>query len=441
MKTTSYEGVLILGAGLSGLGCARGLPGARVREAQDHPGGRAYSHVLDGLAFDEGAHICHSRDAAWLELVGRAAGDVELIAQSRVSNWWHGHWVTYPVQNHLHDLPPDVRLAALADFVRAQVECRDVEPRHYLEWCLSHYGRYLTEQFYALYTRKYWRMPMEELATDWLAGRLMPSQVERILAGALGPQEEQQSTFAAFRYPARGGFYAFTRALFEAQPIACGKRAVAIDPARRRVAFADGSAEEYECLASSVPLPELVGMTAGAPPAAQEAARRLRWLQLLTVNLVVRRPDLAPFHWFYLYDQDLEAARVSLPSRLAPRAAPAGATVLQAEVFRRHDEAPAPPALAEQVARDLGRVLGFPAGDAAICGTVAVPCSYVISDRPRAAAVEFLHHWLEERDIYPMGLGGGWRFIWSDAAFRSGEETARRIARRLGGGAAGGAAR
>ena len=45
--------VIILGAGLAGLGCARTLEGARIYEAAKHPGGHAFSHAVDGVFFDD----------------------------------------------------------------------------------------------------------------------------------------------------------------------------------------------------------------------------------------------------------------------------------------------------------------------------------------------------------------------------------------------------
>ncbi len=421
------DGVVILGAGLAGLGCARLLRGARVFEAEDHPGGLAHSSEFRGIFFDRGAHICHSKDRGWLDLVCEPPREIREFPQSKVSNYWHGSWVTYPVQNHLHELPLGPRLASLAGFVLAHARKRG-EPRSYREWCLAQYGPYLTEHFYAEYTRKYWRTPMEDLATDWLSGRLLPSQVRRILRGALAAQPEVQSAFASFRYPAQGGFFEFVKPLYEGLNIRYGARAVRVDTKRREVHFADGRVEGYETLASSIPLPELVAMVKDAPAEALEVARSLRDLRLLCVNMIVSRPGLVPHHWFYIYDGDVDASRISVVSNLAPQSVPEGTAVIQAEVFRRQDEPARDEELTAKAVRDLGRVLGFdPDRDVAACGSVVVPHSYVISDHRRGKAVAALRAWLAEQGIHTMGLPGEWKFLWSDAAFRSGEAAARAI--------------
>ena len=203
----SDRNVIVLGAGLSGLGFARHWPGCRVFEAEAAPGGHARSHEFGGAWFDRGAHICHSQDPAWLEHVC-AATPLHEMAKSTVLNHKAGRWFAYPVQNHLFDLPKADREAALADFLAAQEKYRGREPKNYEEWCRFQYGDFLVENFYKLYTAKYWHVPMAVLATDWLGGRLLPSQVANIVAGAQGPAEEKQAVFRTFRYPRRGGFFA-----------------------------------------------------------------------------------------------------------------------------------------------------------------------------------------------------------------------------------------
>lgn len=420
------EGVVILGAGLSGLGCARALPGARVFEARPHPGGHAWSHAHAGAWFDEGAHISHSSDEAFVRLICEGR-EVHHIPQSHVRNRWRGEWITYPVQNHLHELPLEARVEALSDFVEAQAERAPGPPADYERWCLGQYGRFLTETFYREYTAKYWRVPMDALATDWLGGRLIPAERARIVAGAFQSLPEQQSAFHRFRYPRTGGFFAFFEPLYRGVDLTCGERAVAVDARRRTVRFASGRVEAYEALASSVPLNELVGMLAEKPAEVVAAAAALRHTKLLCVNIVVRAPRLTDLHWFYIYDREIEAARVSIPSNLAPGMLPEGETAIQAEIFRRDDEAWSVEALAARTVEQMGRILRFAPADVKAVLPVVVPHAYVISDHQRAAAVETLCGWLEGQGIHPMGLYGRWKYLWSDAAFRQGEATGRSI--------------
>ncbi len=420
--------VVILGAGLAGLGCARALPGARIYEAADHPGGHAWSPVVQGVAVDQGTHINHSRDPAWLEQTCAAASGGPEATASLVSNYWHGRWVGYPVQNHLADLPLEDRRRALLDLVSARITHRDQVATDYADWCRFQYGPHITERFYAEYTAKYWRWPMRDLAVDWLPGRLLPADLERVVHGALGEQPETQTAFARFRYPAQGGFFSFFRTWYDELDIVYNARAVEIDPVRHQVVFAHGAKADYGALASSIPLRSLVGIILDAPEHIRAAAASLRNTRLYCVNVGFSRPVSPARHWFYVYDPQYDISRISVISKLAPGSIPPDLDVLQAEIYRRDDEPLDAAGLQEKGIQDLAAVLGADSRrDVAWAESFAVDPAYPVPGHGRAAAVDHITRWLAAHDIYTMGLFGRWKFAWSDAVYRDGQETGQAI--------------
>ncbi|NCD23513.1 MAG: hypothetical protein EOL90_11330 [Spartobacteria bacterium] len=420
----SDRNVIVLGAGLAGLGFARHWPGCRVFEAEAEPGGAARSHTFAGAWFDRGAHICHSQDEGWLKLVG-AATPLHEMAKSTVLNHKAGRWFAYPVQNHLFDLPKADREAALADFLAAQDKFRGRETKNYEEWCRFQYGDFLVENFYKLYTAKYWHVPMAELATDWLGGRLLPSQVANIVAGAQGPAEEKQAVFRTFRYPCRGGFFAMLAPLADGVDLRLNKRTVRVDAQKRIVAFADGGEESFDSLVSTIPLPELVGMIPDAPADVRAAAAKLRALRQICVNFVVDRDNLSPANWFYVYDPEIDVSRVSFPFSLSGERN--GRTAIQAEIFLPQAARPDESALLEKALADLGRLLKFPASAVRAAEIRAYPLSYVVSDLARGPAVRRVRDWLRGRGIETTGLFGAWEYVWSDRAFAGGRALAQAL--------------
>jgi protoporphyrinogen oxidase len=419
--------VVIVGAGLAGVGAARQLPGSIVFEAKHHAGGHAYSHYQNGRYFDEGAHICHAKDPDWLAELHRNAGEVVRIEQSRIANYWYGQWLAYPVQNHLRDLPVADRIRALTEIVAAQAGPVRT-PRHYEEWCQCQYGDFLTERFYRVYTDKYWRMPMHAMDIDWLAGRLLPSQVERIVQGAIAPMDEKQSVFSSFYYPARGGFFAFFKKFYEGVDVRSGHQVVRVDPAKRLITFASGMSAAYDHLISTMPLNELIRAMPEVPDELRKDAETLRHTQMLGVNLVVNKPAPVPYHWFYIYDHDIAVSRVKVMSNVIPGCHPPGKMVLQTELFRRDDEAMDVPSLMRQTACDMGRVLGFdPDQDVAAMDHVVVSHAYTIPTLGRQAAVDRICSWLEGHGIQSAGLYGRWKYLWSDQAYASGKEAAAKV--------------
>ncbi len=416
--------VVVLGAGLAGLGFARHFPGCRVFEADAEPGGHARSHHFAGAWFDRGAHICHSQDQEWLDLVCSRVPMHEM-SSSTVLNYKRGHWFAYPVQNHLFDLPPAERDLALRDFLSAQEKYQSKSPRNYEEWCRFQYGDYLLENFYRLYTAKYWHVPMAELATDWLGGRLLPSQIEKIVAGAKGPVAETQAVFRKFRYPRKGGFFGMLSHLAEGVDLQVNKRAVRVSASDARVFFADGAEEAYDQLVSTIPLPELVKMISEVPAEVRAAARRLRALRQYCVNLTVKRSRLSEAQWFYVYDPEIEISRVSFPSALSGDRS--DQTAIQAEIFLPQHARPDEDKLCSKALADLGRILNFSPKDVIAAEIRCYPYSYVVSDLARAPSVQLVRDWLRTQKIETAGLFGAWQYVWSDRAFAGGRDLARQL--------------
>ncbi len=421
------ENCVILGAGLTGLGAASVAPAAVVYDQHDGPGGHVRSHEIGGVHFDEGAHICHARDPAWREQLTRHAGRIVEVSQSRVASYWHGHWLTYPVQNHLRDLPQPERNRALEELLAAQKANANRRPANYAEWVRYQYGDFLAENFYRAYTNKYWRTPMEAMDTDWLSGRLLPAQLETIIRGAHEQQEEKQSVFSSFLYPEKGGFFAFFSPFAHGIEIRTGARLVDLDLQEKRLRFADGRTVGYERLISTIPLPDLVAATRSAPASIASSARTLRHTQLLCVNMIVDRPHLSPYHWFYIYDEEFEVSRVKVMSNVTPTGCPANTTVLQTEIFRRDDEMLDAKALEKRAVEEMGRLLGFdPVRDVRVSGSTRSSHAYPIPTLGRATTVATIADWYDDQGVLTAGLYGRWKYMWSDQAFAAGREAARR---------------
>ncbi len=422
---TKYDNVVILGAGLSGLGCGLNLPGARIYEAKHHPGGHAYSHTLKNHHFDEGAHICHTQNSEFLNLITKQAGDICEINQSIVSNRWGDKWLTYPVQNHLRQLPLETRIPALTDLVIAQIDSQDSQSLNYRDWCLRQYGQTLTETFYEVFTKKYWRSDMEEMSTDWLGGRLLKSVLPSIIHGAFDERAEDQTKFSKFYYPKKGGFFSFFKPLYLDLDISYREKVVEIDLINKNLYFESGTTTSYDILASSVPLPVLVNSIKDVPSNIMYLSAKLKWTQSVIINFILNSPILRNEHWFYIYNEEIEASRVSIPSNITSTSN--NTNCFQAEIFRHNEETYDIEYLQENTNRSMQNIFGYCDNDVSSTSTITAPFSYVISDKERESAVSQILEWLEANKIYSMGLYGNWKYMWSDIAYYSGQNTAYKI--------------
>ncbi len=436
------KGIVILGAGMAGLGAAHrfreeGLE-ALVYDRNPYPGGHAASFAHDSergeFIFDDGPHISFTKNTRLQELFATAVGGEFEIIQTRVNNHWQGHWIKHPAQCNLHGLPVDLVVEIIRDFVA--VHGREAqEVANYEEWLLAAYGKTFARTFPMQYGKKYHTVEASRMTTDWLGPRLYQPKLEEVLRGALSPTTPDVHYVSHFRYPTRGGFAAFLSGFVGATPMHLGREVVTIDPKERRLVFVDGQEIGYEHLVSSLPLPELVRCLQGVPQEVVSAAESLACTSSVVVNVGVDRENLSECHWTYFYDDDYFFTRLSFPHMLSPRTVPEGTGSIQAEVYYSSKYRPLdrePEACIEPVLKDLRRCgLLRPEDEILHTNATLVPYANIIFDLDRPAALARVLGYLKELGIATGGRYGRWGYHWTDEAFVSGEEAAQEILDRL----------
>jgi protoporphyrinogen oxidase len=436
--------VAILGSGMAGLGAAwrlraEGVPSV-LYDKNSHPGGHTASHHVDGFVFDEGPHVSFTKDETVRRLFAEAVGGRYEAVDARINNFWRGHWIRHPAITNLHGLPTDLVVEVVKDFVERE---RQAPPdiRTYEDWLVASYGRTFAQTFPMQYTRKYHTTDAANLSTDWVGPRLYQARLEEVLHGAVSPDTPNIHYVQDYRYPAEDGFQAFLGGLTAESTVALEHRAVEVDPRLREVRFANGVVTRYDYLISSVALPDLVPMIAGAPADVLEAAGRLACTTLVLVNLGVARPDVSEASWNYYYDDEFPFSRVSYPRTFSTRTVPAGMSAIQAEVYfsRKYRPLEGPPeAWIEPTIEGLVRCGVLRPDDRIVLRqAMLVPWANIIFDLDREAALRTVHGYLDEIGIGYCGRYGEWGYLWSDEAFRSGERAAQGVLDHAGAGSPG----
>jgi len=232
------------------------------------------------------------------------------------------------------------------------------------------------------------------------------------------------------RFPTAGGFGSYLQPMAEWSDVRLAHEVVRVDPRRRELRFANGVVASYDRVISSIPLPDLVPMVAGAPSDVVEAAGRLAYTTAVIVNVGVDRPDLSDAHLTYFYDPDVVFARLNFPHMLSPNNAPPGAGSIQAEIYASEKYRPltvVPEALIDDVVRDCRRVGILEAADRVLFREArVVRIANVIHDLDRAHALDTVHGYLDDVGVLYCGRYGDWDHAWTDEAFASGERAAER---------------
>jgi protoporphyrinogen oxidase len=416
---------------MAGFGASYRLQAEGVRpvlyEKSSYFGGHTASFRDDkGFLFDLGPHISFTKDTRIQDLLASYVDNQYEQVQINLANYWRGVRITHPAQLHLNVLPKDLIVEIIADFVKEQSIQRDV--KNYEDWLVASYGRKFAELFPMTYTRKYHLTNASNMSTDWLGPRMYRPSLEELLRGALAPWKPETHYITNFRYPSRGGFISYLKPLPELADIKLEHELTAIDPKAKTLRFANGHVTSYEGLVSSIPLPELLPMIAGAPRDVVNASQRLACSTCVLVNVGVDRPDLSESQMTYFYDEDIAFTRLSFPHMLSPHNVPPGCGSIQCEVYFSGKYKPLtqpPESLVDPVIRDLIRSGVLRESDKILTrGARVVRYANVIFDLDRSEALRTVHGYLDDIGIAYCGRYGDWGYMWTDESFISGERAA-----------------
>ena len=458
------EPEIIIGAGPTGLSAAYHLgENAILIERNQRVGGWCRSIEAGGFTFDYAGHIMFSNDEYVHRMYRMLLGNNVHWQDREAWIFSKGVYTRYPFQRALYGLPPAVikecllgaieaRFGPLRPSLNGKANCvadccadgvlesqpnltaadDDDQPRNYEEFIYKVWGAGIAKHFAVPYNRKLWAVPLDEMDTSWLVGRVPVPDLEEMIDGALRPVPKPMGPNARFGYPLRGGFQALMDGFFP--HLRCDLRlntaVTAISPSRRRICLSDGSTLDWRRLISTMPLPALIRtMGDKAPAHVRAAADGLRFVSVRCVHLGVGRENITEKHWIY-YPEDTVFHRIFVQGNASPHCNPPGGFGITCEItYSPHKPLPCDgQALVDLAVADCRRV-GFLRPDDPVWTAVQcdMPHAYVIYDHARARNVSVIREWLAEHDILLAGRYSEWEYFNSDHAFLAGKKAAEAV--------------
>ncbi|KRB84702.1 FAD-dependent oxidoreductase [Noviherbaspirillum sp. Root189] len=462
-----YAKTAIIGAGPTGLSAAYHLGhDAVLLEKSDMVGGWCRSIKDNGFTFDHAGHIMFSNDPYVLELYDILLGS-NMHWQDREA-WIYSKnvYTRYPFQGALHGLPPEVIKECIMGAIEARYGsgkpghapvptaarasdcCADggvtlpgsnvaaLEkrgPANFEEFIYQVWGAGIAKHFAIPYNRKLWAVPLTEMETSWLGGRVPLPNLEEMISGALEPAGKPMGPNARFGYPLRGGFQALMSGFVPhiKGTIELNADVVAVSPKQHLITLADGRRYEYENLISTMPLPLLVKMIGDeAPEEVREAAAGLKHISVRCVNLGVARENITDKHWIY-YPEDSIFHRIFVQGNASPECNPPGGFGITCEITYSPTWKPlqlSGQALIDRCIADCIKVGMLKEDDKIIAANeVDMPYAYVVYDHARAKNVETIKSWLAMYDVILAGRYSEWEYYNSDHAFIAGKKAAEAV--------------
>lgn len=415
------DNTVILGAGIAGLGAAHACKKKGIMpvvlEKDDTFGGLCGCFTIKGFTFDRFVHLSFAKEEKVLNIFNASAGKV-LTHIPNPYNIYHRQWIKHPAQNNLFPLEEGEKKRIIDDFLaRPQVNMAQID--NYEQWLRVQFGDYFAEHFPMVYTKKYWMCEAKDLETKWVGQRIYQPSVEEVIQGSKTADTPVTYYAKEMRYPNRGGYRGFFSSLADDTDIRYGQKVVAIDVERKDVRTADGNVYPYDQLYSSIPLPEYAHLLDNIPDDVRAAMGKLRCTSGYHVSIALKTKRIPPYLWWYIYDEDILAARVYSPSLKSPNNAPEGCSSLQMEVY------------CEEGIYTESQLLEGTVGKLVELGIIhQEDILFTHVGFEKYANVIFDHHIYENREkvkdylkslgIHPIGRFGEWGYLWSNQSLLSG---------------------
>jgi len=309
-----------------------------VWEREQQPGGLARTFEHQGQLFDAGAHRLHAHQASFVHQLQQDLGLQLHSVRAPSGIRERGRTFAFPPRPGQMLLSqgalgiPTLLLDLLVSRL-GRSRAGDLEAA-----LRRRFGRRLSERFLLPYNQKLWGSPPSQLAASAATRRLAGLSLPRMLGEALGLMEPEHLE-GSFLYP-EAGIGQLADALAAALPagsLRLGSEVTTLDCSQGRIVglhvHGTRPIRVEGPVVSTIPLPRLVqALGANMDPAAQDAARGLRYRHLRLVFLRLAQASVSSHATLYFPEPGVCFTRVSEPRNRSAAMAPPGETGLLAEV-------------------------------------------------------------------------------------------------------------
>jgi len=411
----------VLGGGLTGLVVAsRCRHECEVLELDHSTGGHCRSLVEQGYTFDcGGPHILFSSNKDILALLTAQLGDN--LAQRRRNNriWFDGRVVKYPFENGLYDLAPQDRFECLYYYLHNDYP----KPQNFKEWIYHVFGKGIAEKYMVPYNEKIWNLSADQMAFDWVEGRVPRPPVEDVIKSAVGVETEGYTHQLYFAYPKRGGIECVPRSFArDCHAVTLNFKVQKVWRDGRHWQVSDGrGAKRFDRIVSTIPVEELLEALPDVPAAIREGVRGLRYNSLTVVMLGVETAEPLPYTALYVPDPDLPFHRLSFPLNFTDEGAPPGHMAVAAEITTNPGDGfheLGDEEVAKRVIDGLGRMELVKPGQVRFCRVRRTKYAYVVRTFGYREKLSAALAYLNGLGIVSVGRNAEFEYINMDEAVR-----------------------
>lgn len=408
--------IIIIGAGPAGIAAARrldelGETNWHLYEAADAAGGRARPVRSNGFTYDMG-HRIDTRRPYVEALLRETLGSEIPSAQIRDAMVIEGRAVAMPLQENLRALDPALLIECIMGLARLRTPTTPAP--HLQAWLRASFGDGFARRVLEPYFRKYWAHPLDLMDAGWAPAAIPAIDLETILRAIVGdePPSSPSTPEPTRVYPPHGTAEPLQRAADQlARRMSFGSAVAHVDPRARAIRLANGLEDHFDVLISTMPLADLLPITAGLPARVRSAALQLASSTAPMLGIGFQGALKLPAERLHFAGPDVPFSRVTHLSALSEAMTPgAGHSSIVVEASASNWDAPAP-LVARDVMAALARQNVLPAEAAPRIVDVTpfeVACARPTPTIDRDVALELIQPHLMSERIYSRGLAGSW---------------------------------
>lgn len=393
---------IIVGAGVTGISYANfSLNDYLLLEAENQFGGYCKTTIKKDFVWDYSGHFFHFRYPEIKEFVCKNIDPTHLVLTKKHTQiYYQGHYIDFPFQSNIHQLPKDEFIDCLCDLFSADINTKS---QTFKEYIYNNLGKSISEKFLIPYNEKLYATDLNNLDADAM-GRFFPKADKETIVRNFR-QNTSKSYNDIFAYP-KGGAIEYINSLvknIDENKIRLNSKVKKIDIKNKNVILDDGKQLKYDRLISTVPFPNLLNMCGVDYDKTIYTCNKV-----LVFNIGFDRPSKDKLNsWVYFPDRVLSFYRVGYYNNIVPM----NYMSLYVELgFKETDKIPDENILLSRVISDLKKVGIVTDHQVTSFQSILMNPAYVHINRHHLADIEIKKEFLKEYDIFSIGRYGSWTY-------------------------------
>ena len=333
--------IAIIGGGISGIVIARMLQEkgheCHLYEKQNKLGGLCASKSIDGYLYDlGGGHRLHPKNKKAVKYLLDLLGTSNWNKNTRNSRiYYKGHYVKYPFEHGLNDLPQKDNFECLLGFINAHYEQKylhKTHPQNFYDWILHRFGKGISNKFLIPYNQKTWNYNLKHLGIGCVKPTIPLPPIESVIKSSIGMIADEEESKVTFYYPKKGGMQSIVDALAaDLENIHLSEAVLSLD--KTSTGWTINGDRKFDDVVFTVPIQEVPYIIKNTPPFVTATLNSLWYNGLVTVFLGLNKPFDHDYTWLYLpHKENGPVNCVSFLSNYSKGNVPEGCSSLVAEI-------------------------------------------------------------------------------------------------------------